>query len=442
MKIFFINRIWFLIILLAFLSGPLGCAYRTKSVGPTAIEVVQGKIPEEALMDVGIAPFDSDTLSPKEAQKEGTNADIRKAEGLFIPYHLKNTLQKSGQWGAVRVVPEDAIVDLQVKGKIEKSDGEYLILKIDVVDATGKTWFKKRYKAEADETAYSNPVVGEKDAFQDLYNTVANDIAEFRQELTMEEIETIRTVAKLKFAQQMAPDAFDPYLEEDKKGRVQLNRVPADNDPMMARVLKIRQRDAMYLDTLNKLYDGFYNDMWTSYQDWRYNNLTERTALRKIKRDAWLRGILGAMLIAGAIATEAADVDNVSILQGVMVAAGGMLIVNGINVSQQKEIHAVAIKELSYSFGDTMRPIVMNLEGEQIKLSGPVKEQYAKWQAILRNIYLQETGYDSTVPPSGEGIPSEPELGLEPESAPEIEPLDNGIIDKESSETLIDREFQ
>ena len=435
-----INISWFFIILLAFLSGPLGCAYRTKSIGPTAIEVSQGEAPEDALIDVGIAPFDSDKLSAKEAQEEGTSADIRKAEGLFIPYHLKNTLQKSGQWGTVRVVPEEAVVDLQVKGHIEKSEGEWLILKVDVVDAAGRTWFKKRYKAKADETAYSNPVVGEKDAFQDLYNTIANDMAEFKQELTMEEINTIRTVAKLKFAQKMAPDVFEPYLEEDKKGRFKLNRLPADDDPMMARVLKIRQRDAMYLDTLNELYDGFYNDMWTSYQDWRYNNLTERTTLRKIKRDAWLRGILGVLLIAGAIGMEAGDVDNVSILQGIMVAAGGALIINGINVSQQKEIHAVAIKELSDSFGDTMRPVVLNLEGEEVKLSGPVKEQYAKWQAMLRNIYLQEIGNNSTVSPEIES-PSEPDLNLEPESSLEIEPFDEGVIDKESSETM-DREIQ
>jgi hypothetical protein len=170
---------------------------------------------------------------------------------------------------------------------------------------------------------------------------------------------------------------------------------------------------------LNELYDGLYNEMWTSYHDWRLNNLTERAAVRKINRQAWLQGILGVLLIAGAIAMEAKDVDNVSILQGVMVAAGGALIINGVNVSKQKEMHALSIKELSDSFGDTMKPTVMDLEGEQVKLSGSVKEQYAQWQNLLRRIYMEETGYNSTEEFQPEGTPefeSEPaEAAANPE---------------------------
>ncbi|MHC4295108.1 MAG: hypothetical protein ACYSTL_05935, partial [Planctomycetota bacterium] len=36
--------------------------------------------------------------------------------------------------------------------KIIESNGEILVLEIDVVEATGKRWFKKKYSAEASES--------------------------------------------------------------------------------------------------------------------------------------------------------------------------------------------------------------------------------------------------------------------------------------------------
>ena len=42
-------------------------------------------------------------------------------------------------------------------------------------------------------------------------------------------------------------------------------RLPADNDPMMARVLNIRDREYMFVDTLNAHYEKFYTNMRPSY---------------------------------------------------------------------------------------------------------------------------------------------------------------------------------
>jgi len=128
-----------------------GCAtYQAQKVGPTPIMRAEAEIPEDQLMDVGILVFENEEITEEEAEDEGTSNDIRKAESHFIPYHLKNTLQQSSQWGAVRVIPaETDSFDLMVKGEILESNGERLALKIDVTDATGKTWFGKNYKAEA-----------------------------------------------------------------------------------------------------------------------------------------------------------------------------------------------------------------------------------------------------------------------------------------------------
>ena len=36
--------------------------------------------------------------------------DIRRAEAKYFPYHLKTTLQSTGHWGAVRVIPNEQVV--------------------------------------------------------------------------------------------------------------------------------------------------------------------------------------------------------------------------------------------------------------------------------------------------------------------------------------------
>ena len=79
----------FLAVLLVF----SGCAtHGAYTVKPTPIDQAKSEIPEEQLMDVGILVFETRELTPEDAEDEGTNAEIRKAETHYMPYHLKNTL--------------------------------------------------------------------------------------------------------------------------------------------------------------------------------------------------------------------------------------------------------------------------------------------------------------------------------------------------------------
>jgi hypothetical protein len=387
--------------------GFAGCAtFGAHQVGPTPIEQAKAEIPEDQLLDVGILVFESEKLTPEDAKEAGTNSEIRKAENHFIPYHLKNTLHQSGHWGAIQVVPaETNSVDLLVKGKIIESNGERLILEIDVADATGNRWFKKKYSAEASANSYAANRPGEKDAYQDLYNAIANDMAKHKIKLSTAEIKTIRTVSKLKFAQEFAPAAFDGYLTADKNGCLRVNRLPADHDPMMDRLLKIREREYMYVDTLNQHYAGFYNAMWPSYNNWRELNLTEREAISKIKREALAKQLLGALLIAGGIASGVSNRGggNVGALEVGLIMAGGAVFINGWNVSKEAQIHSAAIEELSESFGDEMQPITMEFEGKQYELTGSAVEQFKHWKELLHQIYLAETGFDAK-PPNEEQV--------------------------------------
>ena len=373
-----------------------GCAtYQAQKIGPTPIMKAQKEIAEDQLLDVGVLVFESETLSEEKAEEEGTNNDIRQAESHFVPYHLKNTLQQSGQWGAVQVIPaETNSIDLLVKGEILESNGMYLGLKVEVVDATGKRWFIKNYREEATEISYGANRPGRRDAFQNIYNAIANDMAIFKTKLAPEQISKIRTTAKLKFAEEFAPDAFQGYLVKNKKDTFAIKRLPADDDPMMDRLLKIREREYMYVDTLNEQYDVYYNTMWSSYENWRQLNMTERKAIKEIKRRALTRQIVGALLLAGAIAAGTGHSGNMVALQTSMVLIGGQVIMDGFNISKEAEIHEAAIQELSQSFSGEMKPVVMEFEGKQYELTGSAAEQFKQWRLLLRAIYYAETGFE------------------------------------------------
>jgi hypothetical protein len=388
-----------LILLAIFIMS--GCAtYNAHKVGSTPIEQASVQIPEEQLLDIGILVFESESLTPEDAKKEGTNAVIRKSETHFMPYHLKNTLYQSGHWGVIQVIPaETNTVDLTVKGKILESNGENLVLEIDVMDASGKRWFKRKYSAVSSSSSYFNNKVGEKDAYQNLYNTIANDMASYRMKLSQAEVDKIRTISNLKFAQEYAPDAYKDYVTKDKKGRFNINRLPADNDPMMARLLKIKERELMYVDTLNQQYDGFYHKMWPSYENWRKLNLTEREAIKKIKREAMTKQLIGALLVAGAIAAGSRDSNMARAVAPAMIIIGGQVFISGWNVSKEAQMHAETVEELSESFGDEMQPVTMEFEGQQYELTGTAEEQFKRWKQLLRQIYFTETGFEPVSSP-------------------------------------------
>jgi hypothetical protein len=369
----------------------VACA--TTRVGPTAILQAPQEIPEGQLLDVGIVVFSSEPLSAEKARKEGTHAEIRKAEQNFLPYHLKTTLQHSSQWGAVQVLPaETDSVDLLVKGSILESNGESIEVRIEARDASGKLWLDKTYHAEATSSSYAALQPAEKDAFQDLYNRIANDLAEQRMKLTPQEAKALRTVSQLRFANRFAPEVYEGYLKKGPDDALAVNRLPAANDPMMARLLKIREREQLFVDALNQQYESFYARMWPSYESWRKSNLDEQQARQKIERDALIRQVGGALLLAGAIVLGA-NRGQIGPLEIGMAVIGGQVIVNGFNISKQAEMHSESIRELSETFGSEMKPILVEFEGQTYELTGPAEEQFKRWRELLREIYRAEIGF-------------------------------------------------
>jgi hypothetical protein len=255
-----------------------GCMVNeTKPLPKIAAVQAQVQIPEDELLDVAVRPFDtgvSEELKKDEdaLARQRIYPDIREAESRYLATMLRSTLETSGQWGAVRVVPDTVeFVDLLVTGTILDSTGAHLALEISAVDSTGRAWItKKRYESAADLGSYkTDAALKQRDPFQNVYSQIANDLVAARDKLVAEQRRDIRRVTDLRFANDFAPDAMAGFLTKDETGLLQVSRLPAQSDPFSERIDRIRERDAGVVDTVNSYYSSFSDQMRADYGSWR-----------------------------------------------------------------------------------------------------------------------------------------------------------------------------
>jgi hypothetical protein len=362
------------------------------------VEAIQAstELPEESLLDVGIEILDPGFGDDSQADLEskGVFTDLRLSESRYIPFHLASTLQATGNWGAVRVVPSGSThIDVRVFGQILESTGRELRLKLAAADSTGRTWLNKKYRFVTDDHAYEPDLLAKEDPYQSLYNTIANDLLESRRKVDDDDLESIRTTTGLRFARDLSPDPFADYIKGNKKGRWKIQRLPSVEDPMMQRVAAIRERDHMLVDALNEHYANFYLRMQGSYAEWRSYSYEEQVALKKLRSQARWSKILGAVAIIGTAASSGGGSAGRA-ARAAGATAGVLAIQHGLSLSAEVKMHAEAIRELAASFDLEVAPMLVEVEGQTMKLTGSAEAQYDEWRALLRRIFNNETGLE------------------------------------------------
>lgn len=349
--------------------------------------------PIDLYMDIGIMPLEPGIPEGEEALENSLIIpDVRRAEARYIAYQLKDTLELTGNWGAVRVIPQfTEAVDILITGKILDSNGEELKLQVTVADSTGQVWLSRTFIDTASKYSYEAP---KEDPFQDIYNDVANAILIYRQKLGDAELAKIKQVSNLRYAIRLSPEAFGGYLTESK-GSVQIEQLPASNDQMLVRVNRIKEREYLFVDTLDDYYGNFFRDMKASYHEWRYATYDEAVAAKRQKKEAMKRLAVGFGAVAAGVAASASKQSNTYASQaaGLAVVGGGVgLIKSGLSRKQRAEVHENALKEISQSLGAEITPYVLDIEGRTIELTGTADVQYEEWREILKQIYIEETG--------------------------------------------------
>jgi hypothetical protein len=372
------------------------CATHTvKSTSYTPIQRASENVAEEFLLDVGVAIFDPGLDGLTRREEETTNAQIRVAESRYVPYMLAETLQRSGNWGIVRVLPNDqSPIDVVLNGTVLHSDGEAMTLRVNVSDSSGRAWYTKDYDEVVSRFSYEPSERQKNDPFQVIYNAIANDLlAYLERNLEPAEITEIRTISELRFARSFAPDAFSDYLTQNRNGQYEITALPAENDPLLYRVRSIRERDFMYIDTVQDYYATYAREMRIPYDSWREQSYDATMTLRELQGSARRRFIAGTAVLLGGIAAAANGQDYVTQTGGAIGAgAGAYVIKSGFDKLAEAKMHLESLQELGESLENEVAPRVIDLEDRTITLTGTVEEQYAQWREILADIYAAETG--------------------------------------------------
>ncbi len=196
-----------------------GCASQSASARSTpAIQAAQ-EIPVEELLDVGITIFDPGLPPEGQQVPDDVFPELRKAESRFQAIQLMETMQSTGQWGAVRVLPAGhGTTDLRVSGTILLSTGMKMALDVRAIDARGRVWLEERYRAQANEAVYLGNEVSTRDPFQSIYNEISNDLLEVRSKLRAGELQEIRQVSRLQVCRQSRAGAIRGLPDDRQEG--------------------------------------------------------------------------------------------------------------------------------------------------------------------------------------------------------------------------------
>ncbi len=383
------------LILLGFVGAVLIACSTTTVKSTQYVQVVQDTAPnEDLLMDIGVTVFDPGIDELDRDEEERVSPEIRNAEARYAPYLLAETLQRSGNWGVVRVLPnETSTSDIYIHGQILQSDGEGMRISVSVRDSTGAIWYTKEYEEHISEFAYEASQRQANDPFQVIYNNIANDLLAWRKaNLTEQRIAGIRTISELQFARNFAPELFEQYLSVNNRGITQIVRLPADNDPALERIREIRLRDNLFVDTVQDYYANYARQMRVPYDSWREQSYHATMTLDQVEASARRRFVAGTLAIVGGIA--AATSSNAAVQTGALVGvgAGAYMIKSGFDKNAEAEIHIAALQELGESLEQEVAPRMIDLDDRTIMLNGTVEEQYQQWREILVDMYKAETG--------------------------------------------------
>ncbi len=197
---------------------------------------------------------------------------------------------------------------------------------------------------------------------------------------------------------------------------------------MLERALQVKQRDEMFIGALDVHYENFTAMIQGSYRQWRDSAREESRARAALAREQKIRAFAAVMVAAATVMAA----QNGGSLGDAAIAGGAIVIAQQVKqiqqLGQEKQFHEEALAELDESFAAEVRPMVIELEGTTVRLTGTAEAQYAEWQRLLAQLYQAETGMVSAIwveieepaldVDAEEPVEAETESTLPPVSAP------------------------
>ena len=314
-----------------------------------------------SLFDAGI-PSDASTHRQLRVFPE-----VRAVEARLLPFVLREILIESDQWGAVRVVPADRNGDeIQVNGRILKSDGESLEVELRAVDAFGNEWVNGNY-AMTSGVGESTGSADIASSFKNVFRQFAADLLAARGVYNDRTLRQNREVALLRYAGSLLPDAYSRYLDSSPDGLYRIVRLPAEDDPMLERIRRIREFEYRFTDAIDEQYEALYSEIADTYNLWlRYQERLTRyrqdgEQQRRDSTSSSRRGSYNAMK---------ASYEHYKWLK----------------MEEQN------LRNWARGFSNEVDPTVVEVEGQVVQLDGSLEQRYEEWSSLLRSILRAETG--------------------------------------------------
>ncbi len=351
-------------------------------------------IPEDQLLDVGVVVFDSNIPELYDDIIEANiTPEIRRAEANWIVNYTKEYLQATGNWGAVRAIPEPSLaVDLLITGAILHSDGESQVLQIKATDSRGVVWFDDIFEARASKYSYEAGVPRNIDPFQTNYRELSDKLLEYQESLTPEEVLEIRSTTLVRYGKDVVPEAFGDYVLQETNGRYRLNRLPTPDDPTMSNVRQLLERELVIIDTLDESFDRFATNMDEPYWIWREQSYPLAIAFREERQRSKTRIASGIVLaVVGAFFQR--QTGGLNEIGGyTAVIGGGTEILGGVRNRNDAKLDQERLHEIGISASQQISPMTIELENATITLQGTFEEQYEKAVKYIRETYQRELG--------------------------------------------------
>jgi hypothetical protein len=306
-------------------------------------------------LDIAVELFD-----PGISDEDGSPlAAVRRMESQLLAGELRETLARSNQWGVVRLVPAaSSLTPVSIRAAIVVSDGRDLVLDVAVKDAMGTLWFEYT-------VAYRQQPSGD-DGLENIFNALANRLLSVWQGKDHDERYTLLQGADIAYAETLAPEAFLGMIQRSDAGW-QVMRLPAIDDPMLARIERIRNQEHLFCDTIDEQYVDMADRVAPTYRLWRAAALEQTEWLERYQRRAAAR-------------TGSAGDSEFTRMQAEYAAYRSF------------RIQEQALFDLAEAFDGEARPTVIRTQDQVFRLEGTLDAQYDTWRGLLRDIYLIENG--------------------------------------------------
>jgi hypothetical protein len=322
--------------------------------------------------DVSVAVFD-DGIPENPALHRDLEVfpRIRRVEALFHPFMVLDALTRSGGWGALRIVPDpDVAAELLITGKILHSDGQSLTLHIRAVDATGRVWLEQAFSGDVtDDYVDREAENAHEPSYRALFDAIAAGLNDVRHTLTEREMQAISEVSLLRYAQQVAPRAFEDFLTTGADGAVTIHRLPARNDPMIERVALVRNTEYVITDTVDAKFRELHGEIASVYDVWRRYR---RKVLEYEQEDLRRAQDTASKGERGSYETVRNAYDNYKYHR----------------ITEQEQ------DKLAIAFENEIGPTVESIEARVEELQAWIEDKYAEWRRILEELHEVETALE------------------------------------------------